>query len=152
MKNKTKWTAGVLIAIAAACALFYLVFGSPVVYRNNQKLQEAVTSIEGETVFLNEIVPFEWDTLYTFSPYTTKAEIEEIIGFRSASVRENNINEGMVHLLFVNNRKVVASVLGYPDNLGYSISFPAGRSEISYAENAAFTVEHQSNCTLLKHK
>lgn len=53
-----------------------------------------------------------WDTPYTFGAYQSKDEIEDIIGFQSADIRENNMNEGMAHLLFVKNDKVVASILG----------------------------------------
>ena len=50
---------------------------------------------------------------------------------------ENNINEGMVHLLFVKDKKVVASILGYSKNLGYCLAFA---NKISFDENAQFNV------------
>ena len=97
---------------------------------------------------LNEVVPFDWDIVYTFQPYTPKENIEEIIGFKSSSIKENNINEGMVHLLFVKGEKVVASILGYSTNLGYRLDFP---SKVTFVENAQFKVSIIDNIVTLKY-
>ena len=104
-----------------------------IVYINNQKLEKSVKNITGETVQLNDLVPFEWDALYTFGPYQSKES-----------------NEGMVHLLFVNDNKVVASILGYASNLGYCIDFTAKNLwEISFTENAQFNVTKTDDITTL---
>ncbi len=92
-----------------------------------------------DTRQLNDIVPFEWDIVYTFAPYSSKEEIEQIIGFESDDIEENNISEGMMHLIFVKDDKVVANVLGYSSNLGYNIDFT---DKVAYAENANFNVEN----------
>ncbi len=146
MKKYLFAAAGVL---AMALGLGYAVIGNPVVAINNRELREAVTSVSGvEAVSLNEIVPFDWDTLYTFSPYTSEAEIEEAIGFKSVSIQET-VSEGMVQLLFVKGRTITASVCGYPDNLGYNIIFPCFPESISHAENAIFSVDNSSGGTML---
>lgn len=135
--NKKK----IMTRITAAVALIsigWILIGNPIVTYNNYRLKRAVVSAaHQETVEINEIVPFDWDAVYTFSPYADKAEIEKTIGFHSTSVKENNINEGMVHLLFVKDQKVMASVLGYGDHLGYRIDFP---SKVTFSENALFHV------------
>ncbi|MDO5406273.1 MAG: lysozyme inhibitor LprI family protein [Eubacteriales bacterium] len=137
MKNHTKRAViGLICLLSAAMAVLFFI-GNPVVFRNNRKLAKSVKSVNSDTVFLNDIVPFVWDTLYTFGPYQSKKEIEEIIGFSSVDIRENDINEGMVHLLFVNGDRVAASVLGYSSKLGYAIDFT---SKITYDENARFHV------------
>jgi len=131
MKKKIAW-AVVFVVICIS------LFGNPVVKYNNHRLKKAVTALEaGQPVTLNEVVPFGWDTAYTFSPYTSEQEIEEIIGFKSRSIVANNINEGMVHLIFVKGEKVQAAVLGYADALGYYIDF---FPKVEYGENAQFTV------------
>lgn len=148
MKVKSK-----VIVISFACviliaAIGYLAIGNSVVFMNNQKLAKSVKSISSETVRLNEVVPFEWDAVYTFAPYSSKEEIETIIGFESADIKENNINEGMVHLLFVKNKKVAASILGYQDNLGYCIEFA---SKVTFEEDAKFNVTKTDNVTVLSY-
>ena len=130
----------VLISLASIILIGiigYWIIGNPIVLINNQKLGNAIKSINTQSIQINDIVPFEWDTLYTFTPYTSKEEIAQIIGFKSNEIKENNINEGMVHLLFVKGNKVVASILGYGRNLGYRIDFP---NKVEYKENAQFNV------------
>ena len=116
---------------------------------NNKKLQHKLRSVDTESVKLKDVIPFEWDVVYTFPPYSdNKEDIEKIIGFKSRHIRVNNINEGMVHLLFVKNKEVVASVLGYSSNLGYSIQFP---SEITFKQDAIFDVTNTNGIISLSY-
>ena len=136
MKNRT---IKIVAWISAFLAMCFTVFGNPVARINNYRLEKAVTALEaGQTVTLNEVVPFEWEAVYTFSPYTSEEEIEEIIGFKSRDIVANNVNEGMVHLIFTKGEKVQAAVLGYAPNLGYSINFS---KKIAFEENVQFQVE-----------
>ncbi|WP_249030205.1 hypothetical protein [Tannockella kyphosi] len=148
MKNKTKKIFAISTVIALLGVIVYFIVANPLVSINNQKLENSIKSIETEAIQLNDIVPFEWDIMYTFSPYASQDEIEQIIGFESADVKENNISEGMVHLLFVKDDKVVASVLGYSSNLGYSIDFT---EKITYAENAQFSVINSDDVITLSY-
>ncbi len=142
-----------IICGAFLTGTIFFIIGNPVIFLNNQKLKQAVCSLKsGEIVSLNETVPFAWDVLYTFEPYQSRAEIEQIIGFRSNDIQENNVNEGMVHLLFVKGHTVAASVLGYSGNLGYDIDFAAKKNQcIDYAEYAYFAVTETDGITLLKY-
>ena len=151
MKRKTKAWILVLMCIVLIVVMGYLVIGSPFVFINNQKLKKSIDSLDdNKIVSLNEVIPFEWDFLYTFEPYQSKAEIAEIIGFQSNDIKENNINEGMVHLLFVKNDKVVASILSYSSNLGYNIDFTSKENlKVAYAENAQFSVTKEDGITHL---
>lgn len=91
---------------------------------HNQQLKQTMTSIDTsqETITLDTIIPFDWDMIYTFAPYTSKKDIEQTIGLYSDAIQET-ISEGMVQLIFVNNDTVTASICGYPENLGYQILF-----------------------------
>lgn len=150
MKKKIKASIIMLSCIILIAVIGYFMISNPFVSFNNHKLETSVKSIDNETVSLNDVVPFEWDTLYTFEPYQSKEEIEETIGFKSASIKENNINEGMVHLLFVKSDKVVASILGYADNLGYNIDFTSKEgSNVTFAEDAQFNVTRVDGITTL---
>ena len=150
MGKKIKVPVFICVCIAAIAIVGYLLIGNPFVFINNQKLKKAVQSLDTETVQLNDAVPFAWDTLYTFEPYQSKEEIENYIGFKSAAIKENNINEGMVHLLFVKDDKVVASILGYAANLGYSIDFSLkDEQKVSFEENARFNVTNKDGVITL---
>ena len=140
MKKKIAW----IIVFVAMC---FSVFGNPVVRYNNHRLKKAVTALEaGQTVTLNDVVPFEWDAVYTFSPYTSEEEIEEIIGFKSRDIVANNVNEGMTHLIFTKGEKVQAAVLGYPSKLGYRIDF---FQKVTYDRKTPFTVAEKNDFTEL---
>lgn len=137
MKRKTRAMAIVLAVIALAAGLGGLLSGHLPVLINNAKLKKAMRAVATQTVQLNEVVPFAWDSVYTFGPYQSKADMEALIGFKTAAIKENNISEGMVHLLFVYKNKAVASILGYDSDLGYRIDFS---SKIAFDENARFSV------------
>lgn len=151
MKKKTKTLIYVLACIILIAAVGYLIIGNPFVFINNLKLKNSICSFDDDkNVSLNEVIPFEWDTLYTFEPYQSKAEIAENIGFQSNDIKENNANEGMVHLLFVKNNKVVASILGYSSSLGYNIDFASKENmKVTYAENAQFAITKVDQITTL---
>ena len=149
MKKKIRITTIIVSILTLIMVGVYLQRSSSMVNINNQKLQDKVKSVETESVKLNDVIPFEWDVVYTFPPYSVnKEDIEKIIGFKSRHIRVNNINEGIVHLLFVKNKEVVASVLGYSSNLGYSIQFP---SEITFKQDAIFDVTNTNGIISLSY-
>lgn len=136
MKKKIIIT--VVAVIVVIFAFGYFMFGNPVVAVHNNQLKKAVTSIKNsEIVTLNEVVPFEWDTVYSFPPYTPKDEIEKVIGVKSNSIKET-VNEGMVQLIFVKDKKVTASICSYAENLGYDINFDGS---VTFDSNTKFSVE-----------
>jgi hypothetical protein len=138
---KNKKTIITIIALGLIIVLSYIVIGNPIVFVNNQKLKHAVLAVDSHNILFNEIVPFEWDIVYTFEPYASKEKIEGIIGFKSNSIKET-ASEGMVQLLFIKNNKVVCSVCDYSSNLGYRIDF---FNRIMYTDNAVFSVERDTD-------
>lgn len=145
--EQKKYKLAIIILIVLAL-LGYLVIGNPLILNNNQKLGKAIKVLDADRVKINEVIPFEWDTMYTFDPYSSKESIEEIIGFKSRNIKVNNISEGMVHLLIVKDNKVVASVLGHGAKLGYSIDFP---SPITLDKNASFNVTEEDGIINLRY-
>lgn len=133
MKKKVWNIIAVTIVILA---ISYYIIGNPFIAYNNYQLKQSIRTISKTEVTLNEVVPFEWDAVYTFTPYASRSEIEEIIGFKSNAIKET-INEGMVQLLFVKGGHVVGSVCGYADNLGYSIYFG---DKVEFEEKTLFDV------------
>ena len=58
-----------IVAIGMIVALTYMAIGNSIVFVNIQKLKHAVTAIKFNYVKLNEIVSFNWDAVYPFTPY-----------------------------------------------------------------------------------
>lgn len=114
---------------------------------NNNKLKEAIYNIQEDNVLLNDVIPFEWEEIYTFAPYTPEEEIEKIIGFKSIYIH-TSISEGMANLIFIKNKKIVCNIYGNIESLGYSINFYDGKSsynKIKFNENINFNVEKNNN-------
>ncbi|MBU3145664.1 hypothetical protein [Clostridium sp. CF012] len=145
---KKKRTIISIVTISLIMALTYMIIGNPIVIVNNKKLQREIIKVNSDYVELNKIVPFEWDTVFTLEPYTSKEQIEEIIGFKSNSIQET-VSEGMVQLLFVKDKRVVSSVCGYSNTLGYRIDF---FERIMYTDNAVFSVKKDSDIVRLTYK
>ena len=120
--------------------VIYALIGNPIIFWHNRALEHSLCSLEdGITVTLNEAVPFEWESVYTFDPYTSKSEMERIIGISSPSIRET-VSEGMVQLIFVNRGRVTASVCGYASNLGYDVYLGRGGRPLTTGEEVELSV------------
>jgi len=64
-----------IVVIGMIVALSYMAIDNLIVFVNNQKLKYAVTAIKSNNVKFNEIIPFNWDVVYTFTPYMSKEEV-----------------------------------------------------------------------------
>ena len=139
-------------AVLFVCIVFFGVFGNPIVLKNRYDFGQAIKIIGSETITLSEITPFEWDNVYSFSPYTSKQEMENIIGFQSNNITQT-VSEGMVQLLFVKGDKVVCDIVGYSSNLGYSISLwtddEKNYCQIRRKDNIAFSVKREGDILVL---
>ena len=121
-KKKIAIILGIVLTVLVGIFVYML---NPLLRYHNIQLSNAMKQLsekDGQEIFLNEVVPFSWDAVYTFAPYTSKQSIEEQIGFTSNAITES-VNEGMTQLIFVNDKIVVASICGYSDSLGYMVEF-----------------------------
>lgn len=115
-KRSNLWH-GIILGIAGVLFALYLIFGDPRIYFNNAKLEKTLTALECDSITLEEIVPFEWTTVYTFDLYTSKERIERVVGSKSPALKES-VSEGMNHVVFINRGRVVASVCTHPASTG----------------------------------
>lgn len=70
---------------------------------------EKVTIIDD----LSKIIPFDWDTLYSFGPYTSEEYIYEVVGYRWEKIC-SAYSEGMNQIVFLKDDTVVCYLYGYP--------------------------------------
>ena len=131
-------------AVMAVLAMLWAAFGSPVVHWHNHQLKTALTGLTDAAITLEQAVPFSWDEVYTFAPYTPVEEIQQVIGAQSYNLREAQ-SERMLQLVFLGEGAVTAAICGFPAELGYEIVFPdaAGTDPgpITHGEDISFTVE-----------
>ncbi len=133
-----------IILIVCGLAIFILLFywiwtrENRLITLHNRQLQQAITSINEnlKTITLDTLIPFAWDMVYTFAPYTSKQEIEETIGLYSNAIPET-IHADMVQLIFINEDIVTASIFEYAKNLGYQIIFD---DMILFGDDITFSV------------
>lgn len=79
---------GIILGIAGVLFALYLIFGDPRIYFNNAKLEKTLSALDCDSITLEEIVPFEWTTVYTFDPYTSKERIERVVGSKSPALKK----------------------------------------------------------------
>lgn len=119
---------------------------------NSRQFCEAVRGLksqpEGTSISLSSLTSFSWDRVYSFDPYTSTEEMEQILGFSDPNLTET-VNEGMEQLFFVENRQVVAGICGYRENLGFSVNLGEWEADRPYrsvrAEQDQFTLSFDSS-------
>ena len=157
-KRSDRWH-NVCYGILLVLFVLYLIFGDPRIYANNKKLKESLTAISSDSVILEDVVPFEWTTVYTFDPYTSIDRIKKVTGSKSPALKES-VSEGMTHLVFMNRGSVAASVCAHPSGLGYSLSFSGGKytyydyrdggySHIEYGDQTEFEITREDGIVKL---
>ncbi|THE12991.1 hypothetical protein E1I69_08945 [Bacillus timonensis] len=116
-----------IILIGIIVIAGFLQFKKDLWDKNEELLQENVLKIgqSVETIDLTEVTPFEWDKVYSFSPYTPREAIYETVGYKWDRIQET-VNEGMNQIVFLQDGKVVCYIYGYPTNNGYGIYYSGG--------------------------
>ena len=136
-----------IVLFVLLCSVYYLLFGSPLVDWRTEKLVEATNNINTETITLEELVPFAWDVVYVFEPYTSKEEVAETLGFYSVEIHES-WNDSDNWYYFVKGNTIVAN----PENSLLGINLPGNREgSLHYGDNVLFEVEkNPTGLTYLK--
>ncbi|MCI8704016.1 MAG: hypothetical protein HFE60_06895 [Anaerotignum sp.] len=124
MKKRKFANAAVMLILLSVVG--YAFFGSPVEMYRRRALRQAMAAVEDGEVTLNEIVPFAWDTMYTYEPYMSREEVEEMMQIPVRGLKQS-VSEGAVQLVFVKNGHMVCNVCGYISREGYAFLWWSGR-------------------------
>ena len=114
--------------------------GNPMLYWHHHQLKAAMSVLPEGTVTLEDVVPFSWDEVFHFDPYTSKESIQTILGSASPAVK-SSVSEGMTHLIFRKDGRITCSVCAYPDGVGYQIDFTANQVTDGNG-NACYRIEN----------
>jgi len=126
---------------------------SSTIGNNNAAFSESVKAIDAEIITLNELTTFEWDIMYTFTPFTPRESIERVIGFSSRDIR-TTFNESQTQLIFVRDGRIISSIWGYGNNLGYWISFDSFSGDylaVTPNDTVLFSVDRSGAEIILTH-
>lgn len=125
---------------------------------NLELLESKVLSekVVGSEIDLSTFTPFEWDEVYSFTPYTPKEAIYETIGYKWDRISET-VSEGMNQIVFVKDGKVVCYVYGYPSNNQFGLYFEGANhndvATILYAaDHPIFDVTKSEDVVYLRHQ
>ncbi|MEG0296644.1 MAG: hypothetical protein RR620_07975 [Clostridium sp.] len=111
------------------------IFSSNKVWNKNaDELGKTINGLteENNSISLKELTSFEWDTMYSFEPYTSKETIYDVVGYKWDKISET-VSEGMNQVIFIDDGEVVCYIYGYSNNLGYYFDIPKNGDE-SYGE------------------
>lgn len=128
-KNALLWTS--LIGIVIIMVLLIGPFKKDIWDSNASKFEDSVNDINSPAVIddFSKWTPFEWDVLYSFTPYTTKDSIYKVVGYKWVNISET-VNENMNQIVFIKDGKVVCYLYGYPETTNFSYNF--GKYEGEY--------------------
>ena len=100
---------------------------------NNVLLQEEIKKLNQTQEFvLNDIVPFEWETMYVFEKGTDKEYIEKTIGISNKFIKSVPNKDDAVSIIFVEQGKITAYPQGTKEELGYYIDIPLNKEKHAY--------------------
>ena len=165
MKKKLPFLLGAIVFCCVLAIIFALLFGNPLMAWHNHQLQAALRDLPEGTVTLEEAVPFEWDVLYSFDPYTSREEMENVMHLKSDAVQAG-VSEGQRSFVFTKDDKVVCSMYGTPQKLGYDLCAIPSYTVYRYSSaasqqgqdcflqsgrNAKFAVSHEDDYVKLEY-
>lgn len=115
---------------------------------NNVLLQEEIKKLNQTQEFvLNDIVPFEWETMYVFEKGTDKEYIEKTIGISNKFIKSVPNKDDAVSIIFVEQGKITAYPQGTKEELGYYIDIPLNKekhAEVKNIDNLICYVESEN--------
>lgn len=138
MSRKRILTAGFICLLGLVTVLLYVIFKPEPIWEVNEKqLYEALEAgpdLNGKRIGTEQfakLMPFEWDTIYSFPPYYPKDQVAKEIGIPNFPVLES-VNEGTNQTIFMHKGKVICYVYGYPENSGLYIGFGPSSMDADY--------------------
>ena len=151
--SKLKWRALQPLAIVAVAVLIYIVASacgaiSPdaksahqrEILNNAHRLEAHIldTATEYSVIPLSRLAPFEWDTMYSFAPYTAVEDIYETVGYRWDFI-SRSYSEGVMQLVFMKEDTVVCYVYGGHSH-GEHFSLFCDKTELRLSDNPLFII------------
>lgn len=122
-KNKklTKLVSLIILGIIVI-GLLIVLYINPVYQNNNKLLLNNIESLlDKEEVTLEELIPFDFDSIYLFEPYSYKKDMESQMGIRSRFIKDNYTDNLGTELIVVKNKKVISSVFIKLEKCGFII-------------------------------
>lgn len=144
-----------LLGIISLIAMLFVGCGNRQLVENNKGFNNKIKEATSGRVELKELTNFEWDKAYTFRPYLSKEEISKIIGINSENLFDTMVDESLINILFVKDGIIKCSIIGRPENLGYSFDFGQYKEDyicFSSKEDYIFEVKKEDGINMFEYK
>ena len=119
--KKTVLVLGVssLAVIVLVCTWFFDPFSQ--ISINRRSFKKAVLSLSDDIkeVAFDDLASFDWDYVYSFDPYISEEEINNILGFNSG-IDLKTMDENTENLIFVNDNEVICYIAGFSGKLKFA--------------------------------
>lgn len=131
MKRNLYISLCVILVVILGGVMFKVLQPKPIWRINAEEFESSFNVISGDTTIddLSGFTTFEWDTLYSFAPYTPEQTIYEVVGYKWDNI-SSTVNEGMNQIVFLKDGRVVCYINGYPDK--YKVYFNFGQYDGVY--------------------
>lgn len=128
-----------------------LIYINPLVKINNKKLVDNIQEVlTKENVTLEELIPFSFDSVYIYQPYTKKSSMENEIGIKSRFIKDNYTDTNGIEIIVIKDNKVIASIFNYLDKDGYIIEPLVYSNKLDYNDNVEFVIERYETGTFIR--
>lgn len=150
MKYENKFNLTITpIVVIISLFLSFLIIGNPFIAFKNKQLEKSIFEVKDSTeMYINEVIPFEWEMLYTFPCETNKQTMENVMGFKSKDI-PSNTEDNSLNLIFVKNNQVISQIYTNPKDIGFNIVF---EDIIYFKDNCVFNVSLEEKTIILKHR
>ena len=120
----------------------FLVYMNPFHVYNNYKFKSNIKNILlKREVTLDELVPFEYDSIYFFQSFSSKEQIENTIGIRSRFIKDNSTDTLGTEVIIIKDNKVKSVIFIDLYEDGFVIEGLIHSHKIESTEDIKFTVE-----------
>ena len=127
VKKKSFIVIGSVLVVILGLIMFKTLQPTPIWEINAKQFNGSFNTISGNNATINDLsdfTTFEWDTLYSFAPYTPKEVVYQVVGYQWDKIN-STVSEGMNQIVILKEGKVVCYIDGYPDK--YKIFFEFGQ-------------------------
>lgn len=126
MKKKSFIVIASVLVVILGLIIFKILYLTPIWEINAKQFNSSFNAISDNATIddLSDFTTFEWDTLYSFAPYTPEEDVYQVVGYQWDKIN-STVSEGMNQIAFLKEGKVVCYIDGYPDE--YKVFFEFGQ-------------------------
>lgn len=128
----------IFFAILILLSLYLYNNSNNTLNKNTKELADILLINDKLNGKIQDLIKFDYEKIYVFSPYQPKKDMERTIGFKCSKLKRS-LSEGMMNILFVNEKKAVAYLYGTGEN-SYYIDIPYGEHTREFLNDKNYTI------------